>query len=71
MKSTHETIYARESTHELVPDVQLRDGAGLYRFTNCNGAECSSIWQGDEEVCWHYRDKEQDIIDFWNGKGRR
>lgn len=68
MKLMHDTIYARESVHVLVPEIKLHDGAGLYRFTNCNGAECSAIWLGDTEMCWHYREKEKEMIDYWEGR---
>nr|DAH43834.1 MAG TPA: hypothetical protein [Caudoviricetes sp.] len=68
MKLMHDTKYARESAHVLVPEIELREGAGLYRFTNCNGAERSAIWLGDTEMCWHYREKEQELIDYWEGR---
>ena len=36
MKLMHDTKYARESAHVLVPEIKLFLGAGLYRFTDCN-----------------------------------
>ena len=51
MKLMHDTKYARESAHVLVPEIKLYMGAGLYRFTNCNGVECSAIWLDDTEMC--------------------
>lgn len=68
MKLMHDTKYARESAHVLVPEIKLYLGAGLYRFTNCNGVECSAIWLDDTEMCWHYREKEQELI---TGKGEK
>lgn len=71
MKLMHDTKYARESAHVLVPEIELREGAGLYRFTNCNGVECSAIWLGDTEMCWHYREKEQELIDYWERRRKQ
>lgn len=53
-------------TRILVPDVSLKDGAKLYRFTMANGTECSSIWKDGEEMWWHYRDREQSMVEDWN-----
>ena len=40
----------------------------LYRFTDCNGVECSAIWLDDTEMCWDYTEKEQELIDYWEGR---
>ncbi len=61
--------YAGDSELILVPEIELRGGAGLYRFTtyDINGAEeWSAIYDGDYEMMWHVRDKEQGMIDCWN-----
>lgn len=68
MKLMHDTKYARESAHVLVPEIKLFLGAGLYRFTDCNGVECSAIWLDDTEMCWDYAEKEQELIDYWEGR---
>lgn len=49
-------------------EIKLFLGAGLYRFTDCNGVECSAIWLDDTEMCWDYTEKEQELIDYWEGR---
>lgn len=62
--------YAGDSNLELVPEIKLRGGAGLYRFKTYGKdgtyEERSAIYDGDYEMMWHTREKEQGMIESWN-----
>ena len=55
-----------ETPHVLVPEIKLRDGAGLYRFENRNGIKCSAIHKDGEEEWWDYRERESQMVENWN-----
>lgn len=54
----------------LVADVGLKDGAVLHRFKNPAGDKCSAVYIGNNEIIWHYREREQDMVEYWNDQGR-
>lgn len=63
--------YPHDSALILAPEVELKGGAGLYRFRTYGEdgkifVERSAIYDGDCEIAWHSRDREQDMIEWWN-----
>ena len=60
--------YRREDqdTIHILYDADLANGGILHRFVNPGGDECSAIYQGGEEVWWHYRENESKMIYDWN-----
>ena len=55
----------QDSIHRIF-DANLADGGRLHRFKNPVGDECSAIYRGREEVWWHYRVHEAQMIHEWN-----
>lgn len=55
----------RDSKHIII-DAALAKGALLHRFKNASGDDCSAIYQGSQEIWWHYREYESQMIRDWN-----
>lgn len=59
-----------DTKHMIIDNVQLKKDAKLHRFTNGGNDECSAIYLPNGiEAAWHYRDREADMIDWWNNGG--
>lgn len=52
-------------THDVF-DAGLKGGAKLHRFKNSSGVEYSAIYIGNVEQAYHYRSKEEGMIEWWN-----
>lgn len=55
-----------DSEHRIF-EVMLRKGARLHRFINFGGVPYSAIYIGYYEAFSCERDREQQMIDYWNG----
>ncbi len=55
-----------KDTEHIVFDAALAHEGFLHRFTNANGEECSAIYRAGEEIWWHYREFEAEMIRDWN-----
>ena len=56
----------RQDTCHEVNDAGLYNEAKLHRFVNWAGDELSAIYLRGEEVWWHYREYENQMIHDWN-----
>jgi len=56
----------RQDTCHEVYDAGLYNEAKLHRFVNRAGDELSAIYLRGEEVWWHYREYENQMIHDWN-----
>ena len=57
-----------DSPHEIITDVRLRNNGVLHRFNNPAGVPYSAIYVGDQEKASCERDRESDMIRWWNEK---
>ena len=79
MKSMGQTIpeqlirhsLPRQDTCHEVYDAGLYLDAKLHRFKNPAGDDCSAIYLGREEIWWHYRDHEIQMVRAWNDQEYR
>lgn len=56
----------RQDSYHAVYDIGLYQSAKLHRFKNAAGEECSAIYLAGEEVWWHYRKYEKQMLYYWN-----
>ncbi len=59
----------RQETSHDVFDAGLYKDAKLHRWIDLAGQKCSAIYLGGEEIWWHYRDHENQMIHEWNKQG--
>ena len=59
----------QDSCHEVY-DAGLYKYAKLHRFKNPAGDDCSAIYLAGEEVWWHYREHENQMIHDWNAQAK-
>lgn len=55
-----------EKLMHTIIDAGLAHEGILHRFINVAGDKCSAIYRGRKEVWWHYREKEPEMIRYWN-----
>ena len=60
----------RQNTLHAVYDAGLYKDAKLHRFTDDDGKKCSAIYLRGQEVWWHYREHELQMIRAWNDQER-
>lgn len=57
---------AKDTKEENAKAVELNGGAELRRFKNECGVEMSAIYLNGEEIYWHEREHEAEMVKYWN-----
>lgn len=55
-----------QDQEHIIIDANLPHEGTLHRFKNAKGIKCSAIYRAGQEVWWHYREHEAEMIRYWN-----